>query len=127
MLRMCTCCFCRCCSCRCARRAATVSPRPPRRARRPAPEGKNICFGVFSKYSISLIKDHDKVGQSEREHYPINRLGCLAVLDSLYQNEVVPLIQPVYMFLSIIIAVVEIASVALAAAYINVLKNKDTI
>jgi len=63
--------------------------------------------------------DHQKSGE-----YAIYRLGCLTILDDLYLTEVKPILQPVYMILSIVIAIVEIASVALAAAYINVLKKK---
>ena len=69
--------------------------------------------------SLSQKPDHQKSGE-----YAIYRLGCLTILDDLYLTEVKPILQPVYMILSIVIAIVEIASVALAAAYINVLKKK---
>ena len=59
------------------------------------------------------------------EDYAIYRLGCLTVLDDLYLTEVKPILQPCYMIVSIAIAMVEIVCVALAAAYINVLKKKD--
>lgn len=59
--------------------------------------------------------------------YAIYRLGCLTVLDDLYFTEVKPILQPVYLILSIVIAILEIASVALAAAYINVLKKKVSV
>ena len=50
----------------------------------------------------------------------------LVTVHLLYFTEVKPIIEHVYMILSIVIAIVEIASVALAAAYINVLKKKVT-
>ena len=70
--------------------------------------------------SLSQKPDHQKNGE-----YAIYRLGCLTILDDLYLTEVKPILQEVYMILSIVIAIVEIASVALAAAYINVLKKKS--
>ena len=69
---------------------------------------------------MSQKEDHQKNARD----YAIYRLGCLTVLDDLYFTEVKPILQPVYLILSIVIAIVEIASVALAAAYINVLKKK---
>ena len=47
------------------------------------------------------------------------------MLDHLYDKEVIPIINPVYLSLSVFIAIIEIASVALSAAYINVLRKKD--
>ena len=71
--------------------------------------------------TLSQQPDHSKNARD----YAIYRLGCLTVLDDLYLTEVKPILQEVYMILSIVIAIVEIASVALAAAYINVLKKKS--
>ena len=70
-------------------------------------------------FFFSQKNDHRKNGDLK-----IYRLGCLTVLEDLYYTEVKPIIEHAYMIFSIVIAIVEIASVALAAAYINVLKKK---
>jgi len=58
------------------------------------------------------------------EDNAIYRLGCLSVLDDLYLTEVKPILKPFYMILSIAIAIVEIVSVAVAAAYISNIKKR---
>jgi len=55
----------------------------------------------------------------------IYRTGCLTVLDSIYHEEVIPLLQPVFLLVSIIVAVLEVALVALAVGYVAVLKRRE--
>merc|ERR550539_125694 len=88
---------------------------------------KSCCVQKFGKPDqkchYTNLYDQEDHSKNARD-YAIYRLGCLTVLDDLYLTEVKPILQEVYMILSIVIAIVEIASVALAAAYINVLKKK---
>lgn len=55
----------------------------------------------------------------------IYRTGCLTVLDSIYQDEVVPYLQPFFMMASILVAVFEIATVAVAIGYVAVLRRRE--
>jgi len=55
----------------------------------------------------------------------IYRTGCLTVLDSIYRDEVVPYLQPFFMMASILVAVLEIATVAVAIGYVAVLRRRE--
>jgi len=87
---------------------------------------KSCCVKRFGEVEDgchweNLFKNEDHQRETD---YPIYRIGCLSVLDHLYDIEVMPIINPVYLTLSVFIAIIEIASVALSAAYINVLRKK---
>jgi len=56
---------------------------------------------------------------------PIYKTGCLTVLDILYEKEVIPLLQPVFLLASIMVAVLEIAAVAFAVGYVAVLRRRE--
>merc|ERR1712142_972962 len=58
-------------------------------------------------------------------HAEIYRTGCLTVLDSIYQDEILPYLQPFFMLASIVVAVLEIAVVAIAIGYVAVLKRRE--
>jgi len=53
------------------------------------------------------------------------RTGCLTVLNSIYRDEILPYLQPFFMLASIMVAVLEIAVVAIAIGYVAVLKRRE--
>jgi len=62
--------------------------------------------------------------QNDKIEAAFYRTGCLTVLDSIYQEEILPYMQPVFLLASIIVAVLEIAVVAIAIGYVAVLKRR---
>jgi len=88
---------------------------------------KSCCVKKFGEVDEGCHWEDlfESTNHQRETDYPIYRIGCLTVLDHLYDKEVIPIINPVYLSLSVFIAIIEIASVALSAAYINVLRKKD--
>jgi len=76
----------------------------------------------FQDVGSRLLHSSDSYNNIEAAVY---RTGCLTVLDSIYQDEILPYLQPFFLLASIMVAVLEIAVVAIAVGYVAVLKRRE--
>jgi len=78
--------------------------------------------GFFQDTNSRLLQSGQVKDNIKAEIY---RTGCLTVLNSIYTDEVVPYLQPFFMLASILVAVLEIAVVAIAIGYVAVLRRRE--
>jgi len=78
--------------------------------------------GFFQDSMSRLLNSGQEKDNIKAEIY---RTGCLTVLNSIYTDEVVPYLQPFFMLASILVAVLEIAVVAIAIGYVAVLRRRE--